>query len=134
MNSPSTAPKLENMVCATMQHALVSMLVTSVTTSAAFFSSYISSITAIKCFRYFVNFKLKDLRLKLYFQYLCRAHYHLELRPDDNLGPCLDHFAPQAAGFKTIHKAAKFACTYGTNLLNINIGDLHNSKWHYKLF
>ena len=53
-NSPSTTPNLENLVCSTMQHALVSMLVTSVTTTAAFFSSYISSITAIKCFRYFI--------------------------------------------------------------------------------
>eukprot|EP00090_Calanus_glacialis_P004843 TRINITY_DN13625_c0_g1_i1.p1 TRINITY_DN13625_c0_g1~~TRINITY_DN13625_c0_g1_i1.p1 ORF type:complete len:1432 (+),score=169.81 TRINITY_DN13625_c0_g1_i1:127-4296(+) len=53
--SPSTTPKLENLVCSTMQHALVSMLVTSVTTTAAFFSSYISSITAIKCFSIFAG-------------------------------------------------------------------------------
>lgn len=35
----------------TMHHAFVSMIVTSFTTSAAFLASYISSITAIKCFR-----------------------------------------------------------------------------------
>ena len=123
-----------------MQHALVSMLVTSVTTTAAFFSSYISSITAIKCFRYFhfsifrlrtnsqvsnkfiqLSFFLtalfKDtytngfpmfrslggiilseviLKLRTYFQYIRWPHHHLEFHPHDNLGPCLDNFAPQA--------------------------------------
>ncbi|KRT82474.1 Hedgehog receptor [Oryctes borbonicus] len=39
----------------TMHHALVSMIVTSFTTSAAFLASYISSITAIKCFSVFAG-------------------------------------------------------------------------------
>ncbi|GJQ67819.1 putative hedgehog receptor [Trypoxylus dichotomus] len=39
----------------TMRHAFVSMIVTSFTTSAAFLASYVSSITAIKCFSIFAG-------------------------------------------------------------------------------
>lgn len=53
--SPATKPTLENLVSSTLQHALVSMLVTSVTTAAAFFGSYVSNITAIKCFSIFAG-------------------------------------------------------------------------------
>lgn len=34
----------------TLKHAALSMLVTSITTAAAFYASYISSITAVRCF------------------------------------------------------------------------------------
>ena len=43
---------LESLVSNTLRHAILSMLVTSLTTTVAFFSSYVSNITAIKCFRY----------------------------------------------------------------------------------
>ena len=43
--------KLESLVGCTLQHAILSMLVTSLTTTAAFLSSAVSNITAIKCFR-----------------------------------------------------------------------------------
>ena len=42
---------LEQLVCYTLSHASLSMLVTSLTTAAAFFGSIVSNITAIKCFR-----------------------------------------------------------------------------------
>ncbi|XP_050404674.1 protein dispatched homolog 1 isoform X2 [Patella vulgata] len=41
---------LEKIVSDTLRHATLSMLVTSLTTSAAFYSNYISDITAIQCF------------------------------------------------------------------------------------
>ena len=47
----TTTTKLESLVSNTLPHSLLSMLVTSITTTVAFFSSYISNITAIKCFR-----------------------------------------------------------------------------------
>ena len=47
----TTTTKLESLVSNTLHHSLLSMLVTSITTTVAFFSSYISNITAIKCFR-----------------------------------------------------------------------------------
>lgn len=34
----------------TLKHAALSMLVTSITTAAAFYASFISSITAVRCF------------------------------------------------------------------------------------
>ena len=49
--SGSKSAKLESLVSATLRHALVSMLVTSLTTTAAFMASLVSNITAIKCFR-----------------------------------------------------------------------------------
>ena len=39
----------------TLRHSCTSMLVTSLTTAIAFFASYISSITAIKCFSVFAG-------------------------------------------------------------------------------
>jgi len=53
-DSPSK-PCLEDLVRSTLQHAALSMLVTSVTTAAAFFGSFISDITAIKCFSIFAG-------------------------------------------------------------------------------
>ena len=50
--STISSTKLESLVSNTLHHSLLSMLVTSITTTVAFFSSYISNITAIKCFRY----------------------------------------------------------------------------------
>ncbi|XP_030376547.1 protein dispatched [Scaptodrosophila lebanonensis] len=44
---------LQNLMSLTMRHAAASMFVTSVTTAGAFYASYISSITAIKCFGIF---------------------------------------------------------------------------------
>ena len=44
--------QLERLVRDTLSNCGLSMFVTSVTTAVAFFASYISSITAIKCFRY----------------------------------------------------------------------------------
>lgn len=51
----STASKRNNntlagLVAITMNHAAISMGVTSLTTAVAFFSSYLNSITAVKCF------------------------------------------------------------------------------------
>lgn len=43
------------MVNDAFDHALVSMLITSITTAAAFLASYISSITAIRCFSVFAT-------------------------------------------------------------------------------
>lgn len=60
LNTQSTLPMplepnehtetLENLMALTMRHAAASMFVTSVTTAGAFYASYSSSITAIKCF------------------------------------------------------------------------------------
>lgn len=41
---------LVNAIKNTLKHAAVSMLVTSITTAAAFYASIVSSITAIRCF------------------------------------------------------------------------------------
>ena len=43
---------LESMVGSALSHSMLTMCVTSFTTAAAFFASFISTITAIKCFRY----------------------------------------------------------------------------------
>jgi predicted RND superfamily exporter protein len=50
-NLSSLDEQLEAMVKQALGHAVLTMCVTSFTTAAAFFASYISSITAIKCFR-----------------------------------------------------------------------------------
>ncbi|ALC47821.1 disp, partial [Drosophila busckii] len=65
LNTQSTLPTalehsehtetLENLMALTMRHAAASMFVTSVTTAGAFFASYSSSITAIKCFGIFAG-------------------------------------------------------------------------------
>lgn len=39
----------------TLKHAAISMLVTSITTAAAFYASFISSITAVQCFGIFAG-------------------------------------------------------------------------------
>ncbi|XP_076442928.1 protein dispatched homolog 1-like isoform X2 [Babylonia areolata] len=41
---------LEKIICDTLRHSVLSMLVTSLTTAAAFYANYISDITAIRCF------------------------------------------------------------------------------------
>lgn len=43
---------LQNLMALTLKHAAISMFVTSVTTAGAFYASYTSYITAIKCFGY----------------------------------------------------------------------------------
>uniref|UniRef100_A0A1A9WPG7 SSD domain-containing protein n=1 Tax=Glossina brevipalpis TaxID=37001 RepID=A0A1A9WPG7_9MUSC len=50
-----SAETLENLIALTLRHASVSMFVTSVTTAGAFFASYTSYITAIKCFGVFAG-------------------------------------------------------------------------------
>lgn len=44
---------LAGLLATTLKHAATSMLVTSLTTSLAFYTSYLSAITAIRCFGYF---------------------------------------------------------------------------------
>ncbi|TRY78598.1 hypothetical protein TCAL_06908 [Tigriopus californicus] len=51
----SLPDQMEKLVLNTLQHSTLSMLVTSLTTAMAFFASYISSITAIKCFSIFAG-------------------------------------------------------------------------------
>lgn len=46
---------LEKIVSDTLRHTLLSMLVTSLTTAAAFYANYISDITAIRCFSVFAG-------------------------------------------------------------------------------
>nr|KAG5693377.1 hypothetical protein BaRGS_015664 [Batillaria attramentaria] len=41
---------LEKIICDTLRHSVLSMLVTSLTTAAAFYANYVSDITAIRCF------------------------------------------------------------------------------------
>lgn len=45
----------DRLVQITIKHSALSMFVTTVTTAAAFFSSCVSAITAIRCFRYTLN-------------------------------------------------------------------------------
>lgn len=49
---PGAAPSdtLVGIMASTLKHAALSMLVTSLTTAAAFYASYVSSITAVRCF------------------------------------------------------------------------------------
>ncbi|KAI8788525.1 protein dispatched 1 [Biomphalaria glabrata] len=46
---------LEKLVLDTLRHAVMSMLVTSLTTASAFYANYISDITAIRCFSVFAG-------------------------------------------------------------------------------
>lgn len=46
---------LEKIISDTLRHTTLSMVVTSLTTTAAFYASYISDITAIKCFSLFAG-------------------------------------------------------------------------------
>lgn len=41
---------LQNLMAITLKHASISMFVTSLTTAGAFYASFTSYITAIKCF------------------------------------------------------------------------------------
>ena len=50
-NLESLEEQLESMVHLALSHSILTMCVTSLTTAAAFFASFISTITAIKCFR-----------------------------------------------------------------------------------
>ncbi|XP_039441963.1 protein dispatched [Culex pipiens pallens] len=52
---PGAAPSdtLVGIMASTLKHAALSMLVTSLTTAAAFYASYVSSITAVRCFGIF---------------------------------------------------------------------------------
>ena len=54
-NVVSAEERLQRRLEATIKQSATSMTVTSVTTAVAFFASYISSITAIKCFRYVIK-------------------------------------------------------------------------------
>uniref|UniRef100_A0A1Q3F822 Putative patched transmembrane receptor n=1 Tax=Culex tarsalis TaxID=7177 RepID=A0A1Q3F822_CULTA len=47
------ADTLVGIMASTLKHAALSMLVTSLTTAAAFYASYVSSITAVRCFGIF---------------------------------------------------------------------------------
>jgi predicted RND superfamily exporter protein len=49
------AGTLEKIISDTLKHATLSMFVTSLTTSAAFFANYVSNITALKCFALFAG-------------------------------------------------------------------------------
>ena len=44
--------QMGHLLATTLSHAFLSMLVTSLSTATAFMASFISSITAIKCFRW----------------------------------------------------------------------------------
>lgn len=48
----SDSGKLEELMTDTLQHAMLTMFVTSLTTAAAFYASFISNITAVNCFRF----------------------------------------------------------------------------------
>ncbi|GAB0087327.1 Protein dispatched [Sergentomyia squamirostris] len=51
----SHADTLTDLMGMTLKHAALSMLVTSITTSAAFYASFVSSITAVRCFGIFAG-------------------------------------------------------------------------------
>ena len=74
---------LESLVSNTLQHAILSMLVTSMTTTVAFFSSYVSNITAIKCFRYtplhnhYMDWKKCSKETKIVWNKVCLAIFWL---------------------------------------------------------
>lgn len=46
----SHSDTISDLMGMTLKHAALSMLVTSITTSAAFYASFVSSITAVRCF------------------------------------------------------------------------------------
>ncbi|XP_075159969.1 RND transporter family member dispatched [Haematobia irritans] len=52
---PEQTETLQNLMALTLKHAAISMFVTSITTAGAFYASYISYITAIKCFGIFAG-------------------------------------------------------------------------------
>lgn len=53
--SPDSRDSLVGVMAKTLEHATLSMLVTSLTTAAAFYASYASSITAVRCFGIFAG-------------------------------------------------------------------------------
>lgn len=53
--SPDSRDSLVGVMAKTLEHAGLSMLVTSLTTAAAFYASYASSITAVRCFGIFAG-------------------------------------------------------------------------------
>lgn len=53
--SPDARDSLVGVMAKTLEHASLSMLVTSLTTAAAFYASYASSITAVRCFGIFAG-------------------------------------------------------------------------------
>lgn len=53
--SPDARDSLVSVMAKTLEHASLSMLVTSLTTAAAFYASYASSITAVRCFGIFAG-------------------------------------------------------------------------------
>ncbi|CRK88732.1 CLUMA_CG002637, isoform A [Clunio marinus] len=53
--SPDSRDSLVGVMAKTLEHAALSMLVTSLTTAAAFYASYASSITAVRCFGIFAG-------------------------------------------------------------------------------
>lgn len=53
--SPDTNDSLVSVMSKTLEHAAVTMLVTSLTTAAAFYASYVNSITAVSCFGVFAG-------------------------------------------------------------------------------
>nr|XP_022901255.1 protein dispatched homolog 1 isoform X1 [Onthophagus taurus] len=55
MQKESFGGPLVKVMSSTLDHAIVSMIITSFTTAVAFAASYISSITAIKCFSLFAS-------------------------------------------------------------------------------
>lgn len=58
IKAEKTSASLQQIVQETMNHALLSMFITSFTTAVAFLSSFVSAITAIRCFRCVVTFNL----------------------------------------------------------------------------
>ena len=60
-NSSSLEDHLESMVDSALSHSILTMCVTSLTTAAAFFASFISTITAIKCFRQVYYLRILDM-------------------------------------------------------------------------
>ncbi|KAL0276394.1 UNVERIFIED_CONTAM: hypothetical protein PYX00_003982 [Menopon gallinae] len=87
---------LLKLVSTTLQHARVSMFVTSLTTAAAFYSNFVSSITAINCFSVFagtavlVNFFLMVTWLPACFviseRWCCPLIFPVPWRPEVNSG------------------------------------------------
>lgn len=73
----------------TLKHSALSMFVTSFTTAAAFFVSYLSNITAIRCFGlvfFFVKIsKCRNFKHLFFKQNICRTCYCNELPLNDNL-------------------------------------------------
>lgn len=53
--TPDSRDSLVGVMAKTLEHASLSMLVTSLTTAAAFYASYASSITAVRCFGIFAG-------------------------------------------------------------------------------